>query len=114
MLSRRACGAFLLALLALLAGCGVPTGQRGTEMLQSQAEAPNPVAMSVNAYRQHRGLAPIPVSLRLTQVAAAHVADLEAHYRRGTSCNMHSWSANGSWTPCWHVASTLFSWHMPR
>ena len=97
MLSRRACGAFLLALLA---GCGVPTGQRGTEMLQSQAEAPNPVAMSVNAYRQHRGLAPIPVSLRLTQVAAAHVADLEAHYRRGTSCNMHSWSANGSWTPC--------------
>ena len=114
MLSRRACEVFLLALLA---GCGAPTGRLGTQTPASQAEAPNPVALSVNAYRQNRGLAPVPVSRRLTQVAAAHVADLEANYRRGSSCNMHSWSANGSWAPCCYTADHARKecmWNKPR
>lgn len=114
MLSRRACGVFLLALLA---GCAVSTGRLGTQTPPSQAETPNPVALSVNAYRQNRGLAPVPVSRRLTQVAAAHVADLEANYRRGTSCNMHSWSANGSWGPCCYTADHARKecmWNKPR
>ncbi len=106
-------------LLAMLAGCEAPSGHQPASSEPARAAAPNKVAIALNAYRQRRGLAPIPVSARLTQVAAAHVADLEAHYQRGNSgnCNMHSWSANGNWTPCCYTpdhARKQCMWDKPR
>lgn len=80
-------------------------------------DTPNPVADSVNRYRERRGLAPIPVSPLLNQVAAAHVADLETKYRRGRICNMHSWSSAGDWSSCCYTADHARKecmWHKPR
>ena len=116
MLRKTVVGAIILAILA---GCEAPSGARPAPAGPSPAMAPNPVAISLNAYRQRRGLAPIPVSARLTQVAQAHVADLEAHYQRGNAsgCNMHSWSAQGDWTPCCYTpdhARKECMWDKPR
>jgi hypothetical protein len=56
----------------------------------------------INDYRGTLGLEPIPYSAALTQVAQAHVRDLENEYNFSpdNECNPHSWSEKGSWTPC--------------
>lgn len=106
----------LIAVLLLLGACQSVPPDDGTRPGRPAPSA-NPVAESVNAYRERKGLPPIPVSAQLTRVAAAHVADLEAHYRRNTACNMHSWSADGAWTPCCYTADHARKecmWHKPR
>jgi hypothetical protein len=57
-------------------------------------------------YRKSKKLPAIPFSSKLTQVAQAHVRDLENNYDYGTSdeCNPHSWSAKGEWTPCCYTS----------
>jgi uncharacterized protein YkwD len=57
------------------------------------------LANLINAYRVEHGLSVIPASRSLTQVAQAHVEDLELNRPAG-ACNGHSWSAAGEWTPC--------------
>lgn len=63
------------------------------------------LASRINDYRQANGLAEIPLSVSLTQVAHAHVVDLHDNHpdtgtdSRGIECNMHSWSDEGNWTP---------------
>jgi hypothetical protein len=58
----------------------------------------------INDYRETRGLTRIPLSRSLTSVAEAHVIDLEENSPHGGSCNMHSWSDRGPWTPCCYTS----------
>jgi uncharacterized protein YkwD len=53
-------------------------------------------------YRKSKGLAAIPVSAKLTQVAQVHAQDLVVNYRFdvGNKCNPHSWSKKGKWSSC--------------
>ena len=52
----------------------------------------------------------------LDAVAAAHVRDLELHPPTG-SCSLHSWSADGAWTPCCYRGdrdSARCMWRKPQ
>ena len=53
-------------------------------------------------YRSSKGLAPIPLSAKLTQVAQAHAKDLNENYTFDVDnkCNPHSWSKKGKWSAC--------------
>jgi len=60
---------------------------------------------AINAYRADHGLAPVPVSAALTQVARFHVVDLTAHGTGAAGCNLHSWSVGDPrWTGCCYTA----------
>ncbi len=69
----------------------------------------------VNAYRQQNGLSAIPISPALTQVARTHVADLGQNTPTG-SCNLHSWSSQGSWGSCCYTGNDQAQcmWDKPR
>lgn len=69
----------------------------------------------LNAYRQQNGLTAIPISPALTQVARAHVSDLNQNPPTG-SCNLHSWSAQGSWNSCCYTGNDTAQcmWDKPR
>ena len=60
----------------------------------------------VNQYRTDNGLVPVAVTTSLTATAQAHVLDLFTHapHLQGAGCNLHSWSANGNWTPMCYTA----------
>ncbi|MBX3258758.1 MAG: hypothetical protein KF782_03505 [Labilithrix sp.] len=62
------------------------------------------LANAINSYRAQHGLAPIPISKSLTHVAETHVRDLQSSPKVAATCNGHSWSANGPWTPCCYTA----------
>ncbi len=71
---------------------------------------------AINAYRGQNGLPPIPISKSLLTVADAHVRDLRASPRLAPSCNAHSWSARGPWTPCCYTsdhAQAKCMWQKP-
>lgn len=57
---------------------------------------------AINAYRMQNGLSAIPASSSLCIVAETHVNDLRDHapHQEPGGCNLHSWSDQGSWTPC--------------
>jgi uncharacterized protein YkwD len=64
------------------------------------------LAQIVNDYRRENGLAAVlPISKSLTQVGQAHVRDLH-HYQPHAQpgCNLHSWSAQGHWSPVCYTA----------
>ncbi len=74
------------------------------------------LADRINAYRQSRGLPTIPRSRALGLVAAAHVRDQEHHPSDTGSCNQHSWSNQGPWTPCCYTpdhANAACMWRKP-
>ncbi|HRI09071.1 MAG TPA: CAP domain-containing protein [Nannocystaceae bacterium] len=81
------------------------------------AEAGELVAL-VNAYRAEKGLPAIPASPSLCTVGQTHVVDLQAnapHTEPG--CNLHSWSDQGSWTPCCYTpdhAQAMCMWVKPQ
>lgn len=54
----------------------------------------------INDYRKSKNLPAIPLSFSLTHVAQQHCIDL-SKFRpaNADSCNLHSWSANGKWSP---------------
>lgn len=71
------------------------------------------------SYRKSKKLPAIPYSSKLTRVAQAHVRDLAAHfdYENRGDCNPHSWSANGSWTPCCYTndhKQAACMWNKPK
>jgi len=75
------------------------------------------IADAVNHYRASKGLAPLPRSASLTRVAQAHLDDLEANYRGGGRCNMHSWSDRGNWSSCCYTpdhAEAACMWDKPK
>lgn len=91
---------------------GAPSGAAAQSTTAGVAEA-------INAYRQSKGLAPIPVAVELTQVAQAHVNDL-ATYHPEQACNgiLHSWSNHGNWTSgCYdpnNQATWPLMWNKPK
>ena len=72
----------------------------------------------VNAYRAENGLPAIPASPSLCTVATTHVHDLAdngPHLQPG-GCNLHSWSDQGSWSPCCYTpdhAQAQCMWDKP-
>lgn len=64
-----------------------------------------------------RGLPEIPRSSALTQVARLHVRDLEENHPDRGDCNIHSWSAHGTWTSCCYTddhAEASCMWNKPK
>lgn len=57
-------------------------------------------------YRASKKLKTIPLSAKLSQVAQAHVHDLNDNYTfdRDNKCNPHSWSNKGKWSDCCYTA----------
>lgn len=70
------------------------------------------------AYRQEKKLPRIALSAKLTQVAQLHAKDLAEHHEAfDKTCNMHSWSSNGNWTPCCYTndhKEAACMWEKPR
>lgn len=67
-------------------------------------------------YRRQYGLPEIPRSPALTQVARLHVRDLNENRPDKGECNLHSWSAHGTWTPCCYTdnhAQASCMWSKP-
>ncbi|NKB70497.1 MAG: CAP domain-containing protein [Candidatus Latescibacteria bacterium] len=80
------------------------------------SETSNSLAEDINQYRLEQGLQAIPVSVSLTKVAQAHVADSEQN-SFSNGCNLHSWSDQGDWTPCCYTndhAQAQCMWDKPR
>lgn len=74
------------------------------------------LADRINAYRESRGLPRIPRSRSLGLVAATHVRDQERNHPDTGSCNQHSWSSSGPWTPCCYTpdhAQAACMWKKP-
>ena len=77
----------------------------------------------INAYRESLGLPKLSFSKSLTIVARAHVSDSNAYEpenqvdSRGMQGNLHSWSANGGWTPVVYTSDHRYAnnmWSKPR
>jgi uncharacterized protein YkwD len=70
------------------------------------------------AYRKENNLPSIPLSKSLTFVAQTHCNDLTTNTPDVTeSCNAHSWSDKGGWTPCCYTsdhAQAACLWDKPR
>jgi hypothetical protein len=63
------------------------------------------LAKLINDYRASIKLPRIPISASLTKVAQAHVRDLNVNKPVKEGCNLHSWSAQGSWSACCYDSS---------
>ncbi len=81
------------------------------------------LAKLLNQYRESKGLKALPISKSLTEVARAHVKDSNAYSpengvdKRGIKCNLHSWSANGKWSPVCYTSDHKYAsnmWDKPR
>lgn len=71
----------------------------------------------INAYRADNGLAAIPVTVSLTEVAHWHVWDLDANAPHGGDCNLHSWSTQDAWSGVCYTsdhAQAQGMWDKPR
>ncbi len=72
----------------------------------------------INAYRVQKGLPKLSFSKSLTQVARTHVQDSNTYHpenqrdARGMQGNLHSWSANGSWTPVVYTSDSRYAAQM--
>jgi uncharacterized protein YkwD len=91
----------------------ISLGASGQEVSQTPAER---LASLVNEYRGEQSLHSIPISPSLTQVAEAHVKDLERNRPVG-ACNGHSWSPAGDWSACCYTADHAQAkcmWDKPR
>lgn len=54
----------------------------------------------INDYRKAMKLPAIPLSKSLCYVAKKHLQDLIQNKPDSSTCNFHSWSNKGNWTPC--------------
>lgn len=103
-------------LAALLIPLAWPTAaQDAVAAVQRRADAAE-LLRQLNAYRLQRGLHAVPMSPSLTQVAEAHVADLERNPPAG-ACSGHSWSPSRQWKACCYTddhAKAACMWEKPR
>jgi uncharacterized protein YkwD len=70
-------------------------------------------------YRKSKKLKKIPLSAKLTKTAQTHVRDLAANYsyEDAATCNPHSWSDKGKWTPCCYTSDhkqATCMWDKPK
>ncbi len=54
----------------------------------------------INEYRSQKGLPAIKLAVSLSFVARTQAKDQTENFKDGKRCNMHSWSAKGSWSSC--------------
>ncbi len=54
----------------------------------------------INEYRRSLTLGEVPLSRSLSWVAKKHALDLDLNKPDTNTCNFHSWSDKGTWTPC--------------
>ena len=97
-----------------LGPCGTPLGSG--RLTPSEEEAA--LGQLLNAYREERGLPPLPISEELTYVARRHSEDLSLNYPfPDANCNLHSWSDDGDeWSPCCYTpdhAESACMWRKP-
>lgn len=88
-----------------------------TSNTNTTANSTESLAEVINQYRVEQGLPAIPISVSLTLVAEAHVADLAHNNPVGGQCNLHSWSNQGNWTACCYTsdhAQAHCMWDKPR
>ena len=81
-----------------------PANNSGTVSSTSLTSEEAKLYALIMEYRREKGLPSIPVSKSLTYVAQLHAKDLQENFVRGTSCNAHSWSDKGKWTPVCYTA----------
>jgi uncharacterized protein YkwD len=68
-------------------------------------------------YRKKNKLPVIPLSKSLTYVAQQHCLDLYKNKPDTNTCNTHSWSDKGKWTPCCYTpdhAQAAGMWSKPK
>ncbi|SRR5690554_1464912 len=89
--------AFLLALCTLTSASRAP--EEKSVCLSGEEHLLYTMIMD---YRKSKGLKPIPLSARLSEVAQLHALDLVENYdfAPDNRCNPHSWSDKGKWSPC--------------
>lgn len=72
---------------------------------------------AVRSYRASQDLPAVPLSTGLTEVAQTHARDLANEVPHEDSrCNLHSWSDDGTWTPCCYTddhANASCMWEKP-
>jgi uncharacterized protein YkwD len=78
----------------------------------------------LNAYRNQNGLPDVPFAKSLTAVAQWHAIDLYNNNPEsgtdpisGLDCNLHSWSAQGFWSPVCYTPDHAYAsgmWNKPR
>ncbi len=107
----------LVLAIALLSVVVASSPLRASTASPQRSSPHDAIAEAVNRYRASKGLSRLPLSASLTRVAQAHLADLEANYRPGARCNMHSWSDRGDWSPCCYTpdhAEATCMWDKPK
>src|SRR5687768_17299541 len=95
-----------LSLLLLLQSSGTlvtERSDRGSTCVSSEEKKLYDLMM---AYRKSKGLEPIKLSGKLTQVAQIHARDLADNYKFDpkNKCNPHSWSSKGKWSSCCYTS----------
>jgi hypothetical protein len=111
-------GIKLLAIvMVLLASAVVQASDQQDPLTEKEWQ----LADLVNQYREQNGLSAITVTNSLTEVARAHIIDLNTYHPDtetfGTgNCNRHSWSSHGDWTAVCYTGSAEASqmWNKPR
>lgn len=91
--------------------------QLWTSPAENESASAYSLAQIINRYRRQQGLDEIPISPSLTYVAKYHVYDLEKNNPDTGSCNLHSWSNKGDWTPCCYTsnhARARCMWDKPK
>ncbi|MBL8033410.1 MAG: CAP domain-containing protein, partial [Leptospiraceae bacterium] len=58
----------------------------------------------INQYRRTKGLPTLAATKSMTRVAQVHAKDLTDNRPASGMCNMHSWSAKGSWSACCYTS----------
>jgi hypothetical protein len=110
------------------------TDRRSFVVAPEVVQDPAVLAELVNDYREEHGLARLPISPLLSQVAEAHIADMAAQPEGGLAvletldpqtgemCGAHSWSTGEwtdelAWTPVCYTAGGRYAnamWAKPR
>lgn len=112
----------LLACFVMIALSTVDRTDAQTPIGQCVSAEEALLADLIDNYRQQNGLNPVPLSKSLTTVAQYHVQDLQNHRPdtgtdpRGLACNLHSWSANGPWSPVCYTSDHAYAegmWNKP-
>lgn len=98
-------------MVVFLAGAGLNGFAQGSAAQEEE------LYQLIMEYRKSYGLPEIPRSPALTQVARLHARDLEENHPDKGSCNLHSWSAHGTWSACCYTddhSQASCMWNKPR
>jgi uncharacterized protein YkwD len=113
--------AFLLSFFLLGAASYTPDPSPKQPVSAAECLTPEELKLydMIIEYRKSANLPPIPLSQGLTKVAKAHTQDLMDNYNFSpdNTCNPHSWSEKGSWTPCCYTADhkqAQCMWNKPK